>query len=761
VWYDPPAMPPASASAAPQLEPDGAPEAVPGLVEVVVGNGPPMALTYRLEGAAHVAPGTRVRVPLGKRRAVGYVVGPAAQAPEGKTLKAAHPMEESPAITAEVLALARRVADYYLCPLGAVLAAAVPPPAGSRPVAGLAVRMAALQVEAGAALEAAASIEARAPRQAEALRRLAAEGEIPAARLPAGTAARLAARGLVALRDEGRTRVPLGEHAATPRPAVRLTPAQEAALARVEGALSGARFETLLLHGVTGSGKTEVYLRAAERVVARGGQVLMLTPEIALASHLTLAARARFGPKVALLHSALSDGERRDEWGRVRAEAGGVSVVVGTRSAVFAPLDRLGLIVVDEEHDGAYKQEESPRYHARDVALMRAQQLGVPVLLGSATPSLESFARAEEGRAVYLALPERIETRPLPTVAVVDLRETQPVHKGGVITAPLRDALAETLERGEQALLFLNRRGFAPIVLCPACGHTYRCRHCEVTLTFHRAARAFLCHFCGDRRPAADACDACGNPLLLPMGVGTEGLVDEVQALLPEARILRMDRDTTRAKDAHLNILAAVARGAANVLVGTQMIAKGHDLPGVTLVGVVCADQGVHVPDFRAAETAFALLTQVAGRAGRGDRPGRVVLQTFSPEHPAIRHAVTQDYAAFAAEELQVRRAVGYPPAGRVVRLVLWARDAGPLDAAGERLRAWVADRRPPGVEVLGPAPPALGRLRGMHRRHLLIKGAKVGPVRQVARWLLETAQTDPAFKHVRVDVDVDPQALV
>jgi primosomal protein N' (replication factor Y) len=756
-------MPPASASAAPQLEPDrtsqAMPESVPGLVEVVVGSGPPMALTYRLEGASEVAPGTRVRVPLGRRRVVGFVVGPAASAPEGKALKAAVPMEDAPSVTAEVLALARRVADYYLCPLGAVLAAAVPPPVGTRPVAGLAVRMAALKVEAGAALEAAVTLEARAPRQAEALRRLAAEGEIPAARLPAGTAVRLAARGLVALRDEGRTRTPLEAHPGAPAAAVRLTDTQGAALAAVEAA--SGRFETLLLHGVTGSGKTEVYLRAAEGVVARGRQVLILTPEIALASHLTLAARARFGRKVALLHSALSDGERRDEWARVRDPEGGVSVVIGTRSAVFAPLARPGLIVVDEEHDGAYKQEESPRYHARDVALMRAQASGIPVLLGSATPSLESFARAGAGQAVYLALPERIETRPLPAVAVVDLRDTPPVQKGGVITAPLRDALAETLERGEQALLFLNRRGFAPIVLCPACGHTYRCRHCEVTLTFHRAARAFLCHFCGDRRPAADACDACGNPLLLPMGVGTEGLVDEVKSLLPDARVLRMDRDTTRAKDAHLTILADVAKGVANVLVGTQMIAKGHDLPGVTLVGVVCADQGVHVPDFRAAETAFALLTQVAGRAGRGDRPGRVILQTFSPEHPAIRHAVTHDYAAFAAEELEIRRAVGYPPAGRVVRMVLWARDPGRLDGAAERLRDLVRGRPTAGVEVLGPAPPALGRLRGLHRRHLLVKGRQVGPVRQVARWLLESARADPAFKNVRLDVDVDPQALV
>jgi len=333
------------------------------------------------------------------------------------------------------------------------------------------------------------------------------------------------------------------------------------------------------------------------------------------------------------------------------------------------------------------------------------------------------------------------------------------VRKGGVITAPLRDALAETLERGEQALLFLNRRGYAPLVLCPACGYTYRCRHCQVTLTFHRASRTFQCHYCNDRMPAAAACDGCGNPLLVPRGVGTEGLMEEVETLLPGVRAARMDRDTTRAKNAHLVLLRRMEAGDLDVLVGTQMVAKGHNLPGVTLVGVVCADQGIHVPDFRAAEGTFALLTQVAGRAGRGDRPGRVVLQTYNPDHPAVRHAVAQDYAAFAEGELAFRRAVGFPPAGRVVRLVLRSRSAEALERASTYLAERLAAGRPPEAEVLGPAPPPLALLRGENRAHLLVKGPKVGPVRQAARWLLDAA-VGPAFRGVRVDVDVDPQTL-
>jgi len=757
----PPSAQPAPAPPAPTVPaPEPAPEAGPVLIEVAVGKGPGHLLTYRVEGAPP-PPGSRVRVPLGGRRALGFVVGHTTRAPEGKTLRTAAALDEPPALSAEVLALARRVADYYLCPLGTVLAAAVPPAQGTAPVAALTVRLAALAVPAGEAIEAAEGLEAKAPRQAEALRRLAAEGEIPAARLPAGAVARLAVRGLVAVRVRSVRREPLADlEAAAPAaaPDLPLTAAQEAALTAVREGLG--RFGTYLLHGVTGSGKTEVYLRAAAEVIAGGGQVLLLTPEIALASHLTMGARARFGDRVAVLHSGLSDGERRDEWARVRSGDGGVGLVIGTRSAVFAPLADLKLVVVDEEHDGAYKQEESPRYHARDVALMRAQALGVPVVLGSATPSLESYARAREGKARYLALPERIETRPLPRVALVDLKDARPARKGGVITEPLARALAETVERGEQALLFLNRRGYAPVVLCPACGHTYRCRHCAVSLTFHRDSRTFQCHYCGDRQPAAAACDGCGNPLLSPRGVGTEALLEEVEALLPGARAARMDRDTTGAKNAHVKLLARMERGELDVLVGTQMIAKGHNLPGVTLVGVVCADQGIHVPDFRAAEAAFALLTQVAGRAGRGERPGRVVLQTYAPEHPAVHHAVAQDYAAFAAQELAIRRAAGYPPAGRLVRLVLKGRAEAAVERAASHLAGCLAGSPPPGVEVLGPAPPALALLRGEHRRHLLVKGPKVGPVRQAARWLLEAAAADPDCRAVRVDVDVDPQTL-
>ena len=753
-------QPNAGVKAEPQAAPE-LPRAAPDLVEVAVVKGPPQILTYRASGPLPPL-GSRVRVPLGRRMAIGFVVGHPTAPPVGvKTLKSASaPIDATTPLTPEVMALTRRVADYYMASVGAVLAAALPPVKKGGPARARQVRVASLTVPASVATKLAESLEARAPRQAEALAALVREGEVSTHRLPAGTAARLVAKGVVALSYRESRRTPLANRQAVrDAPGLELTPAQTAAVAEIAGAFG--TFAPFLLHGVTGSGKTEVYLQAAEVAIAKGGQVLLLTPEIALASHLTVAARARFGDRVALLHSALSDGERRDEWERVRT-GDAVDLVIGTRSAVFAPLTRLALIVVDEEHDGAYKQGETPRYHARDVAVMRAQMATIPVVLGSATPALETHTHACSGAYRYLTLPDRVAARVLPSVEVVDLTEVRPVLTGGVITQPLLDRLKATLERGEQALLFLNRRGFSPLLLCSACGHTWACRHCKVSLTYHRESRTLACHYCNGRWPVPDACDECGERRIKPIGSGTEGLLAEVAELLPDARVGRMDRDTTRTKNAHLKILAQVEAGEIDVLIGTQMIAKGHNLPGVTLVGVVCADQGIHVPDFRAGEICFSLLTQVAGRAGRGGKKGRVVLQTFNPDHPAIRHAVTHDYKLFAENELAMRTALAYPPAGRVVRLVLRDRSEKRLDAACLTLsRLLEKYTLSGGVEVLGPAPPPISKIRDNYRRHLLIKGPGVGPVRQTTHWLLAQIARADGLKNIRVDVDVDPQSLL
>jgi primosomal protein N' (replication factor Y) len=726
---------------------------------VALVKGPPGLLTYTAPDGDLPPLGSRVHVPLGRRQAVGFVVGHGGDVPDASRLKTASAaLDPEPPIESAMLALTRKVADYYMAPWGHVLAAATPPMGANGPKRAKIVRVATLALAPDAALALADEIEAKAPRQAQALREVVDGVEVPTAQLPAGTVPKLVARGALLVEEREQARSPLTDTKALERaPVTKLTGHQTAAIEAVTKGLNA--FSPFLLHGVTGSGKTEVYLRLAERVIADGSQVLLLTPEIALASHLTMGARLRFGDGVVVLHSGLSDGERRDEWQRARHDPN-VTLVIGTRSAVFAPLPKLGLIVVDEEHDGAYKQEESPRYHGRDVALMRGRELGVPVVLGSATPSLESFSRAKNGRYGYLALPERVRDLALPPVQVVDMREEKSVQKGGVLTRPLVDAITETVAKGEQALLFLNRRGFAPTLLCPDCGHTYQCTDCGVSLTYHRASRNLRCHYCDHRQSVPDACSECGNRLLETLGLGTEGLVEELEALLPDVRVRRMDRDTTRTKNAHVNILAQMAAREIDVLVGTQMIAKGHDLPGVTLVGVVCADQGIHVPDFRAAENSFSLLTQVAGRAGRATAGGRVILQAFDPDLPAIRFAVNHDYAAFAAQELEMREALSFPPAGRAVRLLLRDRQVEKVIEAATALSVLLG-ALPSTVKVLGPAQPPLSMLRGEHRQHVLLMAEKVGPLRQATRWLLDRAAENKALRRIRLDVDVDPQSML
>jgi len=727
-------------------------------IEVALVKGPPMPLTYVAVGELPPL-GSRVHVPLGSRQAVGFVVAHGGSVLDPSRLKtASEPLDPEPPVSAHMLALSKRVAEYYMVPWGQVLAAAAPPMDARGPKPAKTVRVVRLAVPVAEAEALALSIEGRAPRQAEALRLVINAGEVPTAQLPAGTVPKLVERGALCIERQALLRTPLAQVAVPQQaPVEQLTDPQTAALDTIiDGFGSYAPF---LLHGVTGSGKTEVYLRLAEKAAAEGGQVLLLTPEIALASQLTLGARTRFGDRVVVLHSGLSDGERRDEWQRASADPT-VALVIGTRSAVFAPLPKLSLLVVDEEHDGAYKQEESPRYHARDVSLMRGRALGVPVVLGSATPSLESYFRAKGGHYGYLSLPNRVRNLALPPVEVIDLREAKPAARGGVLTRPLVDALAATVAKGEQALLFLNRRGFAPTVLCRVCGHSYQCAHCQVSLTYHRGGRRLVCHYCDASHPVPKVCNQCGNPELDTLGLGTEGLVEELELLLPEARVRRMDRDTTRTKNAHLNILAEMTAGNIDILVGTQMIAKGHDLPSVTLVGVVCADQGIHVPDFRASEGAFSLLTQVAGRAGRALAGGRVMLQAFDPELPAIHHAVTHDYAAFAEGELAMREALGFPPYGRVVRLLLRDRNPNKVTEAAAALSALVA-ALPGSVKGLGPAQPPLTMLRGEHRQHLLLMAEKVGILRQATHWLLAQAAADKALRRVRLDVDVDPQSML
>jgi primosomal protein N' (replication factor Y) len=584
--------------------------------------------------------------------------------------------------------------------------------------------------------------------------------ELSARGITLDTLKRLSRRQLVALRRERVDRDPFSEGAgrvASPCDADdhrTLTVEQESATASL-APLIASGFHTALIHGVTGSGKTEVYLRLAARARESGRTALMLVPEIALTPAVAAVFRAAFGDRVAIQHSGLSDGERYDQWHRIRR--GEVDVVVGTRSAVFAPLSRVGLIVVDEEHDASYKQDETPRYNARDVAVVRAREAGALAVLGSATPSMETFYNALQGRYRHVTMGSRVLDRPLADVDVIDMRAEYAAHGADVIlSAALKSAIEARLESGEQSLVLLNRRGLATAVFCRQCAATLECPNCSVSLIVHSGRRA-RCHYCNYSRAVPAACDHCAGPYLEHIGFGTARVEQEIAALFPRARVERLDRDTARRRGAILSVLSRFAAGEIDVLVGTQMIAKGHDFPRVTLVGVISADVGLGLADFRAAERTFQLLTQVVGRAGRGQRPGAAIVQTLYPDHYSIKVARRQDYRAFFDEELRFRKAMRYPPIVSLINTIVRAptfsramEDAE--DIAGE-LRTTAAAK----YRVLGPAPAPLGRLRGEYRVQFFLKGTARAEMR---RTLMAAIARRPEIRR-RITVDVDPMNVL
>jgi primosomal protein N' (replication factor Y) len=572
---------------------------------------------------------------------------------------------------------------------------------------------------------------------------------------------RLAKRGLVVLRSEADERDPF-ERASMPehvRDETRqLTPEQATALEQLTSLADAGEFRVALLHGVTGSGKTEIYLRLAKHVRDAGRQTLLMVPEIALTPSVSAQFRSAFGERVAIQHSALSDGERHDQWHRIRR--GDVDLVIGTRSAVFAPLSRLGLIVVDEEHDTSYKQEEAPRYHGRDVAIVRATHENALVVLGSATPSMESYQNTVSGKYVRATLERRILDRPLADVKLVNMREEY-ADQGPdvVISRALAAAVADRLARREQVLVLLNRRGYATAVFCRQCGDTFDCPNCTISLTVHTARNGWRarCHYCNYSTMVPKACRKCAAPYLEQAGFGTEKVEQQLHEQFPEARLGRVDRDSVRRKGALTSLLSRFASGELDVLVGTQMIAKGHDFPRVTLVGVISADVGLGHADFRVAERTFQLLTQVSGRAGRGERTGEAVIQTIYPEHYSIQLACRQDYPAFFDKELAYRKGMRYPPMVALINAVVRGRSfEDAMQTATEIVRR--LERSPaPGFTVLGPAPAPLVRLRGEHRVQFFLKGTR----RAEMRAALKAALADMPEIRRRVTIDVDPLSVL
>ncbi len=505
---------------------------------------------------------------------------------------------------------------------------------------------------------------------------------------------------------------------------LQLNTQQRLCLTRIMDAIESQSSQPILLHGVTGSGKTEVYLQAIEAVIASGRQAIVLVPEISLTPQTRQRFRRRF-QRIAVLHSQLTDPQRHWYWQQIAA--GKVDVVIGTRSAIFAPTPHLGLVIIDEEHDGSFKQDKSPRYHARDVAAERCRHAKVPLVLGSATPAIETYQAAKAERSLYLSLPDRVESRPLPAVSVVDMRIAESIGKSGrSLSRQLRQAMQETLNDGGQIILLLNRRGFSTCIQCPSCGEVVKCRDCDIALTHHRDTDIAVCHFCDYQIPAPNTCPACRYEGIKFSGLGTQKLEAEVRRQFPNATLLRMDTDTMRKPGAHEAALHSFRQGDVSILLGTQMIAKGLDFPNVTLVGVVNADTGLHMPDFRARERVFGLVTQVAGRTGRGPKGGRVIVQTLNPDDPAIAAAAHHNYLAFAQEELQTRAKLGYPPFRRLTRVVVRSGSEKQAEEASMALadaiqNSFATEVEPASFQIIGPAPAPVTKLRGYYRFHFLV----------------------------------------
>ena len=610
----------------------------------------------------------------------------------------------------------------------------------------------------------------RSPVRTKIVELLQAEGELSLQRLKSVAASApqavnaLAGMGVVSIIEKREYRNPFGDPITPDQPPV-LTSDQQTVVSSVCAQL-GKGYATFLLNGVTGSGKTEVYLHVAAEAIRRGYGVLVLVPEIALITQIEHRFRARFGDQIAILHSGLSNGQRYDQWSRILDQK--AAIAIGARSAIFAPLANLGVIIVDEEHDPSYKQESSPRYNARDLAVVRARQSDCVAVLGSATPSVQSLFNAGRNKFNELMLPKRVQNRSLPQITMVDLRKSRG-FRGSLrfITPELQQAMADTLRRKEQVLLFLNRRGFATFPVCSACGAALRCKHCDITLTLHQKDRAFRCHYCGFSRSAAAVCDNCGKDAIKPLGLGTEKIEAAVKELFPSATLARMDRDTTRRRGAIVTLLKGLRRRTTDILVGTQMVAKGHDYPAITLVGVVCADLSLSFPDFRAGERTFQLLAQVAGRAGRGQQPGQVILQTYNPDHFSIAAAQRQDVKSFYTEEIGFRKALNYPPFSRLILLKFSGKDKSRTRAVAELLgkhcRRLIKRSAPEfgAVDILGPIESSVARVAGRFRWQIMVKCSSVGTLHAYIGRMMSDHPQLFGNRRVRVAIDVDPYFMM
>ncbi|MFT7668293.1 MAG: primosomal protein N' (replication factor Y) [Planctomycetota bacterium] len=720
------------------------------------------AIPAEFEGK--VMPGTRVAVPFGSRREVAVVVEvvDVCDLDPKKVRKLSAVLDDEPIIDASLLSLTRWIAGYYACSWGEALGAILP--ASLKREKGVRKRLM-ISTRDGVGDEALAELIDRYPKQHRLLRTLIDIGEAVELReitrqlnVSEAPARSLERREWVTIEKVERSPDPLlGPIKERIRPA-KLSSEQSVAVKAISEQIDTGEYATFLLQGVTGSGKTEVYLRVIEHALKCGRGAIVLVPEIALTPQTVGWFRSRFG-EVALMHSRVSDAQRLHTWQRVRS--GEIQVVVGARSAIFAPMPNLGVIVVDEEHEPSFKQGNTPRYSARDVAVVRAKEVGALCVLGSATPALETWQNANEGRYKRLLLNERVGGGSLPRVEIVDMCQEKATKEGPkLFSHRLEQLLKDRLAKKEQSILFLNRRGFAPVLWCPGCEETVSCSQCDVALTFHRRIGRAVCHSCCEETSPPKECPACTRPGLRYLGLGSERVEESLGEILPDATVARMDSDSMRRPEDYERVLDAYGRGEIDVLVGTQMIAKGLDFPNVTLVGIVSADSALHLPDFRAAERTFQLLAQVAGRAGRGAISGEIVVQTKTPGHPAILRAANHDFEGFAKDEIELREELGYPPHGRLIRAVFEDHDESLCVEASQACADIIRKHtKPSEVLVLGPAPASISRMRGRYRQHFLLKADGLNPGLAKARAIL--TQFSAEHTRPRVAIDVDPVSML
>lgn len=741
------------------------------MIEVAIPLPLQTTFSYRVpeELRCAVVPGVRVFVPFGRRKVTGYVLGQAHH-PPGDLKDILEVLDEQPVFTPRELAFYRWISAYYLHPLGEVIKTALPSGINietrGRTTTGADGAQGEEQIRGGRSIrrewffnatEEAAGTAAPRGLAAQILLHLMEQGETSRSDLnarfanPAAQLKRLLQKNLVVMEEREVYRDPFRDEKVPASSPQTLNETQAAAFQAISAAVTAGEFAPFLLHGVTGSGKTEVYLQAISHALEAGKTALVLTPEIALTPQLIRRFRGRFSCGIAVLHSGLTPGERYDEWRRIRR--GEAAIVIGARSAIFAPLENLGIIVVDEEHEASYKQSEGLAYNARDLALVRGKMEGAAVVLGSATPLITSYHAAMHGRLRYLSLPERVRNLPLPEARIIDTRKMRDCACSPELVA----ALGENLEKKGQSLLFLNRRGFATFLFCRDCGHVFRCPNCAVTLTHHKSKQRHYCHYCDFSLPAPTVCPGCGGGDIALFGRGTERVEEEIRELFPEARIARMDSDTTARKGSHAGILKRLEDGKIDILIGTQMIAKGHDYPGVTLVGVASADSTLNLPDFRSAERTFQLVSQVMGRAGRGDSPGKVLIQGADPGHYALARAASHDYEGFYKEETAFRREAGYPPFSNLALICLSGTAEKPVEQGAQdaavllrKLRGDLKAR----LEILGPAPAPLAKIRGRFRWQLLLKCSNRTDLRKIL--LRFQAEWRPP-RTIRSSIDVDP----